>query len=110
MPWHNTRLHALVPPRFLGMDDLTIEHSIDLQATWIIGVLGICFDLLFLSVCTTKLWQTSGRMVQELNVCTAGVIQLKLTMEIAERCILEYDNDKPWEADEYNGLSEENES
>ena len=28
------------------------------------------FDMLSMDVCTTKHWQTSGRLVQELDVCT----------------------------------------
>ena len=28
------------------------------------------FDILSMAVCTTRHWQTSGRLVQELNVCT----------------------------------------
>ena len=28
---------------FLGMDDLTTKHSFDLQAIWVIGVLGLFF-------------------------------------------------------------------
>ena len=52
------------------MDDLTIEHSLDLQATWAIGVLGIFFDMLSMCVCKTRQWQTSGRLVQELIVGT----------------------------------------
>ena len=28
------------------------------------------FDMLSMGVCTTSHWQTSGRLVQELNVCT----------------------------------------
>ena len=52
------------------MDDLTIEHSFDSQATWIIDVLGLFFDMLPIGVCTTGHLQTSGRLVQELNICT----------------------------------------
>ena len=31
---------------------------------------GLFFDVLSTGVCTTKHWQTSGRLVQELNVGT----------------------------------------
>ena len=34
-------------------------------------MLGLLFDM---GVCTTKHWQTSGRLVQGLNVCTAEEI------------------------------------
>ena len=33
-------------------------------------MLGLFFDMLFMGICTTRHWQTSGRLVQELNVCT----------------------------------------
>ena len=35
-----------------------------------IDVVGLFSDLLSIGVCTTRSWQMSGRMVQELNVCT----------------------------------------
>ena len=46
-----------------------------LNVTWIRKIHGplIClasFDMLSNSVCTTRHWQTSGRLVQELDVCT----------------------------------------
>ena len=50
--------------------DLTTERSFDSQAPWVFGVLDLFLDILFLGLCTTRLWQTSGRLVQELNVCT----------------------------------------
>ena len=34
---------------------------------------GLFFDMIPNGVCTTGYWQTSGRLVQELNVCTAAV-------------------------------------
>ena len=52
------------------MDDLTTERNFDLQATWVIDVLGLVFDMLCLGVCTTRHGQASGRMVQESNVFT----------------------------------------
>ena len=54
-------------------DDLTIEHSVDSQATWVIDVLGLSFDMLSLGVCTTRQWHMSGGLVQEFNVCTVGI-------------------------------------
>ena len=63
---HNTRPHARLPPRFHGhgcMHDLTIERrSLRSQATWVIDVLGLFFDMLPVGVCTARHWQTSDRM------------------------------------------------
>ena len=33
---------------------------------------GLFVDELAMTVCTTRHWRTSGRLVQELNVCTVG--------------------------------------
>ena len=52
------------------MDDLTTERSFDSQATWVIDVLYLLFDMLSMGVCTTMHWQLSSRLVQELNVGT----------------------------------------
>ena len=52
------------------MDDLTTERTFDSQATWIIDVLDLFFHMLSMGVRTTRHWQTSGRLVQELHVCT----------------------------------------
>ena len=51
------------------MDDLTTERSLDSQATRVVDVLGYFLDMLSKGVCTTRRWQTSARLVQELNVC-----------------------------------------
>ena len=72
-PDQNTRLHARLPPSFQGMnhvDDLKTERSLDVPAMWVIDVLVLFFDMLFMGVCTTRHWQTSGRLVKKLNVCT----------------------------------------
>ena len=53
------------------MDDLTTERSFDS----FIDVLGLYFDMLSMGVCT-RFWQTSGRLVQELNVCTKKSLSL----------------------------------
>ena len=58
------------------MDDLTIERSFDPQATWVIDVLGLFFDMSSTGVCTARHWQTSGRLVQELNVCNVKVSKI----------------------------------
>ena len=34
---------------------------------------GLFFDMLSMGVCTTRHWQTSSRLVQELNVCTVHI-------------------------------------
>ena len=52
------------------MDGFTTERSFDSLATCVIGVLGLFFAMFAMGVCTTRHWQTSGRLVQELNVCT----------------------------------------
>ena len=46
--------------------DLTTERSFDSQATWVIDMLGLFFDMLSMDVCTIRHRQTSGRLVQEL--------------------------------------------
>ena len=38
----------------------------------IIDVLGLFLDMLSMGVYTTRHWQTSGRLVQELNIFTVG--------------------------------------
>ena len=55
------------------MYDLTAERSFGSQATWFIDVLGLFFDMLTMGVCTAGHWQTSGRLVQEINVCTLAL-------------------------------------
>ena len=60
-PWHGC------------MDGLITQRSFDSEAMWGIDVLGLFVDMLSMGVCTTTHWQTSGRLVQELNVCTVYV-------------------------------------
>ena len=36
-------------------------------------VFGLPFDILLIGVCTIRHWQTPGRLVQELSVCTATI-------------------------------------
>ena len=57
--------HPLLPGCII---DLTTGRSFDSQATRVIGVLCIFFDVLSMGVSTTRLWQMSGRPVQEWNV------------------------------------------
>ena len=56
---HDTRPHARLPPNFLGMDDLTTKHSLDLQFGSLVYLVNICYP-----------WQTFGQLVQELTTCT----------------------------------------
>ena len=60
-------------PGCLG--ELTTKCSFDLQASFlfVIGVLGWFFDMSSVSVCKTRHWHTSGRLVQELNACIVDV-------------------------------------
>ena len=51
------------------MDDLKTKRSFDSQASCVINVFGLFSDILSMGVCTTRLLQTSGRLVQELNGC-----------------------------------------
>ena len=39
-------------------------------------MLGIFFDILCMGVFSTGHWQISGRLVQELNVCTVCYLQM----------------------------------
>ena len=50
------------------MHDLTTECSFDTQATWVIDVLGLFIDMPSMVVCTTRHCETSGRLVQEIEV------------------------------------------
>ena len=45
-PGHNTRPIATLIPGHENMDDLRSEHSVDSQATWVVQVLGLSFDML----------------------------------------------------------------
>ena len=54
------------------MDDLATERSFDSQTTWVIDVFRLMSDLLSMCVCKTRNWQTSGRLVQALSVCTVN--------------------------------------
>ena len=64
-PGHNTRPNAIKFPGHGCMDDLVTERSFDSQATEVIDELGLFFDMLPISVCTTRHRQTSARLVQE---------------------------------------------
>ena len=59
-------------PRHGNMDDLTTERRFDSQASWVIDVPGMVFDMVCMDFCTTRQWLTAGRLVQELNVRTVA--------------------------------------
>ena len=67
---HKTQWNTQLPSSYLGIDDLSTECSFDSQDTWVIDVLALFLDISSMGVCTTRHWQTSGRLVHELNVCT----------------------------------------
>ena len=72
-PGHSDTTTRPIATQFSGhgcMYDLTTERSFDSQATWFI------FDTLSISVCTTRHWQTSVQLVQELNVGTVTLVFL----------------------------------
>ena len=50
------------------MDNLTTKRNF----TRVIDVLGLLFDMLSMGVSPNRHWQTSGRLLQELNVCTVA--------------------------------------
>ena len=105
---HNTRPHTRLSPSFLGMDALMTsqlnESLIRTQVTWIINVIGLsltCYPGGFVQ-------QTSGQLVQELNVCTV-VIDNFLTRQSGARvqikAVLQYSHiPKPLE--ETHGLTQ----
>ena len=59
--WHNTRPQPLLPPRHGCVDDLITVCSFDSQATWVIDVLGLIFDMLSMGACKTS---TGSRRVE----------------------------------------------
>ena len=73
---HDARPRRPTATQFLRqgcMGDFTNLHSFDSQATGVMDVLGSFFDMLSMGVCTTTHWHTSGRLVQNLNICTYTV-------------------------------------
>ena len=64
-----------------------LKVSFDLQATWVINVLGLFSDMLSMSVCTcrTMRWQTSGRLMQELHACILHVWHQRAYMNRSAR-------------------------
>ena len=67
-PVHSTRPPAKLPPSFLDMDACTTS-----QLKVVLVRKLLCAWLIFFNVihkCLHDHWQTSGQLVQELNVCT----------------------------------------
>ena len=70
---HDARPHARSPTSFLCMDawrtsQLNVAYIRMLRGS--LMCLAYLFGISFIDVCTTRHWQTSGRLVQELNACT----------------------------------------
>ena len=51
---------------------MTSQQSVALirKLGFVIGVLGLLFDMLSMGIYTARHWQMSGHLVQEFNVCT----------------------------------------
>ena len=82
-PGHNTQPHVRLPPSFLGMD---IWMTLHLKGALIRKLRGslmclvsLFFDMPCKAVCTTRHWEASGRLVQEVSVCTVHDIENELT-------------------------------
>ena len=60
IPALNAWPQGRLPPNILDMDDFTTEHSFDLQAMWVIDVLGLFFAMVIIGVCTIRHRHTSG--------------------------------------------------
>ena len=67
-PGQNTRPHAKLPPSFLAMDACTTSQ-LDVVLVRKLLCAWLIFDTLSISICESRHWQTSGQLVQELNVC-----------------------------------------
>ena len=77
MPGHNKRSHNRLLPSFLGMDaGMTSQLNEDLirKMRGLLMCLAHVIDILSRGVCTTCRRQTSGRLVQELNVCNVCLL------------------------------------
>ena len=71
-PGPNTQPHARLQPSFKDIDAwITSKLNEALVCKLRVSLMSLA-DILH-AVCTTRHWQTSGRLVQELNVCTLHV-------------------------------------
>ena len=74
---HNIQTHARLPPSFLDMDAcITSQLKVALirKLRGPLMCLANVLDMLTMGVCTTRHWQSSSRLVQELNVCTVALL------------------------------------
>ena len=79
IPYTPARPIATAFPGHGCMDDLTTERSFDSPATWAIDWLGsFHFDMLSMIVGTTRHWQTFGRLVEEVGICTIKCMSLEV--------------------------------
>ena len=70
-PGHNTRPHIRLQSSLLDIDAwMTSQLNVGLISKLRGDVLGLFFDMLSMGICTTRHWQTSGPLVQELIVYT----------------------------------------
>ena len=88
-PGHNTQPHAQLQPSFQGIDAwITSKLNEALVCNLRVSLMSLAdvFDMSSMVVCTTRHWQTSGRLVQELNVCTTGVKRVKYRTTVYMKC------------------------
>ena len=89
-PRYNTWPHARLPPSFMVTDAwMTSQLNVALirKLCGPLKCLAYFFGMLSMGVCTTRHWQTSGPLVQELNDCTVSV-RLHLTVtRLHGRCL-----------------------
>ena len=87
-PVNNTRPYIRFSPSFLGMfarmtSQLNVALIRKLPGPSI--YLAYFFDMLSAGVGTTRYLQTSGRLVQEFNICTGDIIILITTNHIKQK-------------------------
>ena len=53
---------------------MTLQFNVALtvQSTWVIYVFCLSSDMFSTGICTTRQWQTSGLLLQELSVCSVA--------------------------------------
>ena len=81
-PGHDIQPYARLPPSSLCMDArMTSQLKVAFIHKLVIDMHMVCisFDMLPTCICTTGHWQTSSRLVQELNVCTVASIHMYQT-------------------------------
>ena len=86
-----TRPHAWLPPWFLRMDAwMTSQLKVALIRKVYVGnwCAWLFSDMLSMGVCTTRHCQTSGQLVQKLNVCT---VPLQISPTVPGRGIWDFE-------------------